>query len=85
MTRSDAVTFPSEDAELRGVLHLPHGPTAAGPAPGVVVTGSWTTVKEQMAGRYARRLAEEGFATWPSTTAASARAAGTPGTWSPRP
>ncbi len=63
MTRSDAVTFPSEDAELRGVLHLPHGPTAAGPAPGVVVTGSWTTVKEQMAGRYARRLAEEGFAT----------------------
>jgi hypothetical protein len=63
MTRSDAVTFPSEGAELRGVLHLPHGPTAAGPAPGVVVTGSWTTVKEQMAGRYARRLAEEGFAT----------------------
>src|SRR3712207_7434882 len=53
----------SEGTELRGVLHLPHGPAAAGPAPGVVVTGSWTTVKEQMAGRYVRRLAEEGFAT----------------------
>ena len=63
MTRSIAVTFPSEGTELRAILHLPHGPTAAGTAPGVVVTGSWTTVKEQMAGRYARRLAEEGFAT----------------------
>ena len=31
--------------------------------PGLVVAGSWTTVKEQMAGLYARRLAAEGFAT----------------------
>jgi fermentation-respiration switch protein FrsA (DUF1100 family) len=29
--------------------------------PALVVTGSWTTVKEQMAGLYARRLAAEGF------------------------
>jgi fermentation-respiration switch protein FrsA (DUF1100 family) len=28
----------------------------------VLVTGSWTTVKEQMAGLYARKLAERGFA-----------------------
>jgi len=28
---------------------------------GVIVTGSWTTVKEQMADLYARRLAEKGF------------------------
>jgi fermentation-respiration switch protein FrsA (DUF1100 family) len=32
-------------------------------APALVVTGSWTTVKEQMAGLYARRLAAEGFVT----------------------
>jgi len=31
-------------------------------APALVVTGSWITVKEQMAGLYARRLAAEGFA-----------------------
>src|ERR1039457_1949923 len=29
--------------------------------PALVVTGSWTTVKEQMAGLYARRLAAGGF------------------------
>jgi fermentation-respiration switch protein FrsA (DUF1100 family) len=32
------------------------------PLPGAVVSGSWTTVKEQMAGLYAQRLAENGFA-----------------------
>lgn len=32
-------------------------------APGVLVTGSWTTVKEQMADLYARKLAEAGFTT----------------------
>lgn len=33
-----------------------------GPLRALVVTGSWLTVKEQMAGGYARRLAERGFA-----------------------
>ncbi len=35
----------------------------AGPAPGVLVVGSWTTVKEQMADLYAAKLAKEGFTT----------------------
>ena len=35
--------------------------SAGAPAPGVLVTGSWTTVKEQMADLYARRLAEAGL------------------------
>jgi uncharacterized protein len=38
-------------------------PVASGDraCPAVVVTGSWCTVKEQMAGRYARCLAERGY------------------------
>jgi fermentation-respiration switch protein FrsA (DUF1100 family) len=34
-----------------------------GARPALIVTGSWTTVKEQMAGLYARRMAELGFVT----------------------
>src|SRR5207248_3451308 len=44
---------------LTGDLHLP--PADDSP-PAVVVAGSWTTVKEQMAGRYARGLARRGIA-----------------------
>lgn len=40
-----------------------HFYTNGEPARAVVVTGSWTTVKEQMADHYARRLADAGFAT----------------------
>ena len=54
-----AVTFRSGDAELSGTLFTP---TGDGPFPGVVVTGAWTTVKEQMPGTYARELAARGFA-----------------------
>ncbi len=35
----------------------------SGRQPGVVVTGSWLTVKEQMPAVYARQLAERGYAT----------------------
>lgn len=35
---------------------------ASEPLPAAVVTGAWTTVKEQMAGTYARELAARGFA-----------------------
>jgi len=52
------VTFDSEGSLLQGNLYLPPDPS---PAPGIIVTGSWTTVKEQMAGLYAERLAERGF------------------------
>ena len=53
------VSFDSQGERVVGDLYLPAG---SGPFPGVVVAGSWTTVKEQMAGLYAKRLAENGFA-----------------------
>lgn len=56
----ETVEIDSEGVGLRGNLFLPDGGTR--PLPGVVVAGTWTSVKEQMADRYARRLAEEGFA-----------------------
>jgi len=56
------VSFDSNGVTLVGDLYLPDGFDGAIPLPGVVVAGSWTTVKEQMASRYARELAERGFA-----------------------
>jgi fermentation-respiration switch protein FrsA (DUF1100 family) len=53
------ITFDSEGVTLTGNLYLPEGPE---PAPGVVVAGTWTSVKELMANRYAERLAERGYA-----------------------
>jgi dienelactone hydrolase len=53
------VRFDSGDETLAGTLYTPEGD---GPFPGVVVTGAWTTVKEQMPGTYARELAARGFA-----------------------
>ncbi|MEV4050255.1 alpha/beta fold hydrolase [Amycolatopsis sp. NPDC049688] len=54
------VEFRSGGETLAGDLHLPPG--GGPPPPAVVVAGSWTTVKEQMAGRYARGLARRGIA-----------------------
>lgn len=57
------VRFRSQGETLVGHLYLPPGLRAGNARlPALVVTGSWTTVKEQMAGRYARKLAAEGFA-----------------------
>ncbi|WP_431950336.1 alpha/beta hydrolase [Nocardia lijiangensis] len=53
------VEFDSDGVELVGNLHLPQGQD---PAPGVVVAGTWTSVKEMMADRYAERLAAHGYA-----------------------
>ncbi|MDX3006571.1 alpha/beta fold hydrolase [Kribbella solani] len=53
------ITFHSDGVNLTGNLYLPEG---AEQAPGVVVAGTWTSVKELMADRYARRLAERGYA-----------------------
>ncbi|MFH8937778.1 alpha/beta hydrolase [Streptomyces griseosporeus] len=63
MTRTTPVkvTFDSEGVTLTGNLYLP-GTAATTPAPGVVVAGTWTSVKELMADRYAERLAERGHA-----------------------
>lgn len=57
------VTFQSEGVTLVGNLFLPEGVSATNKLPAIIVGGSWITVKEQMAGLYARRLAEHGFAT----------------------
>lgn len=53
------VTFPSAGVEIAGHLYLPEAP---GPHPAVVVGHPAGGVKEQAAGRYARLLAERGFA-----------------------
>ncbi|MEU2120918.1 alpha/beta hydrolase [Nocardia niwae] len=53
------VEFDSAGVQLVGNLYLPPGRR---PAPGVVVAGTWTSVKELMADRYAERLAARGYA-----------------------
>ncbi|WP_030691076.1 alpha/beta hydrolase [Streptomyces globisporus] len=62
MTRTSKVTFDSEGVTLTGNLHLPEGADSPGPLPGIVVAGTWTSVKELMADRYAERLAARGYA-----------------------
>ena len=57
------VQFTSEGARLSGNLYLPANFDATQAYPAIIVSGSWTTVKEQMAGLYANKLADEGFIT----------------------
>lgn len=56
----ERVTFDSEGTTLVGHLFRPADPSLP-PGQAVVVTGSWTSVKEQMPDVYASRLAERGF------------------------
>ncbi|WP_404790237.1 alpha/beta hydrolase [Altericista sp. CCNU0014] len=56
------VTFQSNGVNLVGNLYLPANYKAGDRLPAVIVSGSWTTVKEQMAGEYAQKLADRGFA-----------------------
>lgn len=56
----EAVEFASAQAMLKGLLFKPASQNDQHPA--VIVTGAWTTVKEQMPGTYARELASRGFA-----------------------
>ncbi|MGW9197590.1 alpha/beta hydrolase [Micromonospora chersina] len=58
----EKVTFDADGVTLAGLLYRPSGPIDS-PLPAVVVAGSWTSVKEQMPGLYAERLAEHGFVT----------------------
>jgi uncharacterized protein len=57
----ERVTFQSGGETVVGHLYIPAGVTAKKPAPGIVVTGAWMTIKEQMAGVYAREMAERGY------------------------
>ncbi|WP_406510422.1 alpha/beta hydrolase [Streptomyces sp. NBC_00212] len=56
------VTFPSAGLKLAGHLYTPDS-GSGGPRPAVVVGHPGSDVKEQTAGLYARRLAEQGFVT----------------------
>jgi fermentation-respiration switch protein FrsA (DUF1100 family) len=58
--RTKHVRFDSAGTDLRGTLHLPAD--MSGPLPAVVVTGTWTSIKQQMADRYAAALAQRGLA-----------------------
>ena len=57
------ITFENEGQTLVGDLYLPDSFKEGDQLPGVVVTGAWTSVKEQMAGTYAEALADQGYAT----------------------
>ncbi len=57
------VRFRSEGLNLVGSLYHPADFDAEKQYPAIVVSGSWTTVKEQMAGLYADKLAQNGFIT----------------------
>lgn len=57
------VSFQSEGLLLKGNLYLPPAYDSDKTYPAIIVSGSWTTVKEQMAGLYAKKLAKEGFIT----------------------
>ena len=57
------VNFQSEGAQLVGNLYYPPNFDDTKSYPAIVVSGSWTTVKEQMAGLYAEKLAHAGFIT----------------------
>lgn len=55
------VLFSSNGSLIAGRAYRPAG-RADERRPGVLVTGSWLTVKEQMAADYATALAERGYA-----------------------
>ncbi|MGX9117910.1 alpha/beta hydrolase [Mesorhizobium sp. BHbsci] len=60
--RVERVTFTSHGEQIVGDLYLPEDLDPARPRPALVVTGAWMTVKEQMPARYAREMADRGFA-----------------------
>lgn len=55
------ITIPADDVDLSGHLRLPVDVDA--PMPGLVFTGPFTGVKEQVVGHYADLLSSRGFAT----------------------
>jgi uncharacterized protein len=57
------VTFQSAGETLVGNLYLPTSYKPGNKLPIVIVAGSWMTIKEQMPGTYAQKLADRGFAT----------------------
>jgi fermentation-respiration switch protein FrsA (DUF1100 family) len=60
-TTMKKINFTSEGLTLVGNLYYPANYEAGKQYPTIVCSGSWTTVKEQMAGLYAERFAQNGF------------------------
>ena len=56
------VTFKSHGKKLAGKLFLPNNFKDGDKLPAAVITGAWTTVKEQMPSNYAEVLADKGYA-----------------------
>ncbi len=56
------IVFNNAGQSLHGNLYLPDSYQEGDRLPGVVVTGAWTTVKEQMPATYAAALADRGYA-----------------------
>lgn len=61
--KMEKVKFKSNGLNLVGNLYYPNSYEEGKKYPAVIVSGSWTTVKEQMAGLYAKKLAEKGIIT----------------------
>lgn len=55
------VAFSSEGLVLKGNLYLPNDFNESKKYKALVVTGSWTTVKEQMPALYAQKMADSGY------------------------
>ncbi len=55
------VAFVSQGCNLIGHVYYPDNMEPEEQYPAIIVLGSWTTVKEQMAGTYADRLSHQGF------------------------
>jgi fermentation-respiration switch protein FrsA (DUF1100 family) len=72
----ESVAFESRGVKLAGKLYVPLGREV--PSPAVVVAGTWTSVKEQMATRYAELLAEQGLAALAFDFLGFGESAGTP-------
>jgi dienelactone hydrolase len=77
LARPEKVTFTSGGTKLVGNLYRPTG-GAGGPTPAVVVAGTWTSVKEQMATRYAAGLAAAGYTALAFDFSGSGESDGTP-------
>ena len=56
------VSFESNNQTLVGNLYLPDDYQEGTKLPGTVITGAWTTVKEQMPANYAAAMADRGYA-----------------------
>lgn len=59
--KMEGINFKSEGLNIVGNLYYPEDYKKGESYPAIIVAGSWTTVKEQMAGLYAERFASEGF------------------------